>query len=194
MNGCCGYQIRLRGSPVEEMVELDDDSPLVFVGQLVCSDQIGIFTLHLLKRVALLPLYLPLHESYDFFDIVFEPVLQFLVVAAALVGRSFVQLFGESVEDNSFPAQFLGAEILGVFLQKLEVDFIFLEGPASVGYPALLVAEMQLLIFVQIREIELSFSLRTLTLYDFPAPPLLAAWLPILQRIYRSFCDLPFHQ
>lgn len=116
------------------------------------------------------------------------------MVAAALVGCSFVQLFGESVEDDSFPSLFLGAEILGVFLEKLEIDFIFLESPSAVGYPSLLVVEMQLLIFIQIWVIELSFSLRTLTLYNFPAPPLLAARLPILQRNYRSFYGLPFHQ
>lgn len=48
------------------------------------------------------------------------------MVAAALVGSSFVQLFGESVEDDSFPPLLLGAEILGVFFQKLEIDFILL--------------------------------------------------------------------
>lgn len=116
------------------------------------------------------------------------------MVAAALVGCSFMQLFGESVEDDSFPSLFLRAEILGVFLEKLEIDFIFLESPSAVGYPALLVVEMQLLIFIQIWVIELSFSLRTLTLYNFPAPPLLAARLPILQRNYRSFYGFPFHQ
>lgn len=101
------------------------------------------------------------------------------MVTPALVGCSFMQLFRESVEYNSFPSLFLRAEISGVFLQKLEVDFIFLESPTPVGHPAVLVVEMQLLIFVQIRVIELSFSLRTLTLDDFSTAPLLAAWLPI---------------
>jgi hypothetical protein len=62
------------------------------------------------------------------------------------------------------------------------------------GHPALLVVELQLLIFIQIWEIELPFVLRTLTVYDFSSLPLLAACLHILPLIYRSFCDLSLHQ
>ncbi len=91
-----------------------------------------------------------------------------------------MKLLGESVEDDSFPSLLLRAKIPGVFLQKLKIDFIFLESPSTMGHPALLIVEMQLLIFVQIRVIQLSFSLRTLTLYNLPAPPLLATRLPIL--------------
>jgi hypothetical protein len=67
----------------------------------------------------LLSHYLPFHESYDFFDVIIEPILQLLMMAAALIGGPFMQLFGESVEDDSFPPLLLGAEILAEFLEKL---------------------------------------------------------------------------
>ena len=57
------------------MFELHNDSPFLFVLELACSGESVAFPFLFLLRVALLSLYLPFHETYDFFDIVFEPVL-----------------------------------------------------------------------------------------------------------------------
>ena len=57
------------------MTELNYDPPIIFVLQFASLGEGGVLHILLLLWVALLPLYLTLHECYDFFDIVFESVL-----------------------------------------------------------------------------------------------------------------------
>ena len=62
----------------------------------------------------------------DRIDLVVEPVLQFLVVAFALVRGPLLQVLGESIEDHCFSAGLLGREIFVELLKELKINPIFL--------------------------------------------------------------------
>jgi hypothetical protein len=65
-------------------------------------------------------------ELDDVIDVVLEPVLKFLVVGTALVGGSFPQGLGETIEDCRFPPRNLIFEVLLIVPQELKVDLVLL--------------------------------------------------------------------
>lgn len=71
----------------------------------------------------------------DRIDFVGKSVLQFLVVASALVRGALLEVFGQSVEDHCFSAGLFGREIFVVLLKELEIDPVLLEGPTSLYDP-----------------------------------------------------------
>lgn len=71
----------------------------------------------------------------DRIDFVGKSVLQFLVVASALVRGALLQVLGQSVEDHCFSAGLFRREIFVVLLKELEIDPVLLEGPATLYDP-----------------------------------------------------------
>lgn len=121
-------------SPYLQFCKVDEQGFLFFPFSGTCDCQSALFWFVLGLSCEFLDFWT--YKLHYLVEVVLEPVLEFLVVAATLIRSPLPECFGEAVKYCGLsPCNFV-LEIPFVGPEEVEVDFVFFEPPAASGDPA----------------------------------------------------------